>query len=435
MQTPPQPSSVAAEPPETAGRPLSLRSSLPFVLIGCLFWAIYFSIGSPLEKRDLFKNDLFFNSDTRRISVDMGVFTSSHKRSNVHPLFVLFVTPVGSAVTYFTRSPTRGALFVNTFAGGLSIALAGLFLVSAGLPLRRAVLFTLILGCSAAHIFFGSFPETFSFSAISIILLMWLILKRPTRFFPFLAAGVFSFGVLLTNAAFAMLAYAISFFPFKLNLRTGGLVLLRICLYGICLVGVTAALAALQLKIWPTTRPFYHVKTFNYEARFMDPLTTVGAVVNRELLLGRHLFAYDWMAPNLRWSSPRTVVMQSGSLGTIEGWGRGALVIWFPLLLLSGFLFVRHRLYQRALPLGLVLCLLFNVGLHTKYGDDLFLYSCNTCFLILALVALCTMELRLVSRRALAFDLMLLLLLGCQIANNQMFVRRLWSIYSLPILF
>jgi hypothetical protein len=415
--------------------PLSLRSSLTFVLMGCLFWAIYFSIGSPLEKRDLFKNDLFFNSDTGRISVDMGVFTSSHKRSNVHPLFVLFVTPVASAVSYFAGSPTRGALFVNSFVGGLSIALAGLFLASAGLPLRRAVLFTLILGCSAAHLFFGSFPETYSFSAVSIILLMWLILKRPTRFFPFLLAGVFSFGVLLTNAAIAMLAYASSFFPFKLNLRTGGLFLLRICLYGVCVIGVTAALAALQLNIWPTTRPFYRVKTFNYETRFMDPLTTLGAGVKRELLLGRHVFAYDWMAPNLRWSSPRTVVMQTESLGTIQSWGRGALVIWSALLLLSGFLFVRHRLYARALPVGLVLCLLFNLALHTKYGDDLFLYSCNTCFLMLALVALCSEELRLTARRALAFDRMLLLLLSCEIANNQLFVRRLWSVYSLPILF
>jgi hypothetical protein len=213
------------------------------------------------------------------------------------------------------------------------------------------------------------------------------------------------------------------------------LILLRLYLFPICLIAVAAALTALQLRIWPTTRPFYEVKKFEYETRFMDPLSTVGAVVNRELLLSRHLFAYDWIAPNLRWATPRNVVMQSGSLGTIQGSGRVALVIWSALLLLSGYLFVRHRLYWRALPLGLAACLLFNVVLHTKYGDDLFLYACNTCFLILALVALCTLELRLTSRRALAFDLLLLLLLSCEVINNHLFVTRLWSIYSFPILF
>ncbi len=430
-----EPSPFAFTPPPATGQPLTLRSILPFVLLGCLFWALYFSIGSPLEKRSLFRNDLFFNSDTSRIARDMGVFDAVHRRSNIHPLFILFVTPAGSALAHLTGSSTKGALIVNTFAGGLSIAVAGLFFVSLGLPLRRAVLFTLILGCSAAHLFFGSFPETFSFSALSIMLLMWLILRRPARFFPFLMAGVFSFGVLVTNLGFAMLAYAISFIPVRLNLRTSFPILLRLYLFPLCLIGVAAALAALQLYIWPTTRPFYWVKTFEYEKRFMDPLSTVGAVANRELLLSRHLLAYDWFAPNLRWLEARKVVMQTGSLATIQGWGMAGLVIWSALLILSAYLLIRHRLYRRALPLGLLLCLLYNIGLHTKYGDDLFLYSCNTCFLILALVALCTNELRLNTRRALAFDFALLLLFGCEVMNNHLFVLRLWSIYTQPALF
>lgn len=435
-----EPSPFAFAPPAPTGQPLKLRSILPFVLLGCLFWALYFSIGSPLEKRNLFKNDLFFNSDTSRIARDMGVFDAVHRRSNIHPLFILFVTPAGSALAHLTDSSTKGALIVNTFGGGLSIAVAGLFFVSAGLPLRRAVLFALILGCSAAHLFFGSFPETFSFSALSIMLLMWLILRRPARFFPFVMAGVFSFGILITNLGFAMLAYAISFVPVKLSLRTSFPILLRLYLFPLCLLGVAAALAALQFHIWPTTRPFYWVKTLEYETRFMDPLSTVGAVANRELLLSRHLLAYDWFAPTLRWAEARKadalrVVMQTESLGTIQGWGRPALVIWSALLILSAYLLVRHRLYRRALPLGLLLCLLYNIGLHTKYGDDLFLYSCNTCFLILALVALCTNELRLNTRWALAFDFALLLLLSCEVMNNHLFVIRLWSIYTKPALF
>jgi cellulose synthase/poly-beta-1,6-N-acetylglucosamine synthase-like glycosyltransferase len=194
-------------------------------------------------------------------------------------------------------------------------------------------------------------------------------------------------------------------------------------------------LAYWQLHIWPTTRPFYKLDTYAYETRFMEPLSTVGAVARRELLLSRHLFAYDWFAPTVRWAAPRKVVMQTESLGSLETWGRAALVLWSALLLLSVYLLFRYRLYRRTAPLGLLLCLLFNIALHTKYGDDLFLYSCNTCFLILALVALCTMELRLTLRRALAFDLALLLLLSCEILNNQVFVRRLWSVYTQHVLF
>src|SRR4051812_33385081 len=122
---------------EPAASPL-WRRILPFALVGCIFWAGYFWIGSAMARRNLFVNDLFFNSDTARIARDMTVAAADHRRSNVHPLFILFVNPAGVAASWITGSTTTGAVLLNSFTGGLSVALAGIFLLEAGIPMLRA---------------------------------------------------------------------------------------------------------------------------------------------------------------------------------------------------------------------------------------------------------------------------------------------------------
>ncbi len=414
---------------------LSWRGVLPWLAIGCFFWAVYGGIGWQLKAHGTVRfNDLLFNSDTYRILGDMCDFGRIHKRSNVHPLFVLFLNPAGSLLTRLFGSQFTAAVLFNSFIGAAAITLAASFWRRAGVPWRRTLLLTLLLGFSSAHLFFGSSPETFSLSALTIILLFHAALRAPGKMAAFVPAGLFSFGTLLTNLAFVSL----SFFSSDIErsalagqaalsrplLRAFGRTVLLVYL----VVYLAAGLAWAQKRIWPSTRPFYLVQTYRAEERFMDKPQTAADVVSRETLLLRHVFAYDWFAPRLEAYEGRRYRFQSGSLATIPLPGEIALAGWFVLLLASGWLFFRRQLYRQAVPLGLSLCLLFNLFLHTLYGDDLFLYACNTCFLVLSLVALAWRagELSAPQNRWLDAGLAALLLL--ELANNQQFIATICTV-------
>ena len=239
-------------------------------------------------------------------------------------------------------------------------------------------------------------------------------------------AGIFSFGVLLTNLAAAVLVFGSSL------LHSGGVRcnIRKALLFVALVVGITMGLALAQKLIWPKSVLFFGPSTYAGESRFIKMPLSPHDIVRREKLLLRHVLAFDWFAPDLLSATEekRMTTFDARSLAAIRGSGRAALAIWFVLLGASFYGFLRFRLYTRPIPLGLSLCLLFNLLLHSLYGDDLFLYSCNTCFLLLAFVALCTSEVRLSAFQNRAADLGLLILLALEIANNQRFVLEIVSI-------
>lgn len=401
--------------------------SWPTVVVLCLlfagFWTFYYKIGRSMEAHSALRNNMFFHSDIARVVVDMTRPDSKHLRTNVHPLFVLFANPIGSGLTKLLGSRTQSAILFNSCFGGLTVALTCLFLRKCRVSLHRSLLGALLLGFSASHLYFGSAPETFIFSCLGIILLFMGLIGPPRGWRYFVPVGVFNFGILITNLAFVVIAYAasVSWASWKKGVR-------QVALLAVAVVAISGGLALAQRAIWPTTVLFFQPKALSDENRFEHRFKTVARMAGRESSLVRHIFIFDFFAPKTVVSRPHTVrqgvLMRSGSMAYLPSWGKVAAVLWVALLAAALIQAVKSRLVKQPMMVGLVLCVLFNFFLHTIYGDDLFLYSCNTCFCLVAWTVLGLSERR-TPRFALIVDLVLLALVSAEVVNNVRFMKML----------
>ncbi len=415
--------------------PLTRRILAIFGALGLLFWALYGSVGWGMAERHLLENDLFFHSDVRRVVNDVTIPAASHRRTNVHPLFVLLANPAGTLLAKALGSTEHAAVLVNSLVGGMGIAAAGLFFALAGVPLRRGVLCTLLLGCSTTHLYFGSLPETYAWSGLSIVLLFLVALCRPNDWRWAWPAGVLAFGILSTNLAMAAITQGSTLLPGGGAAYEAGQAMRRFrrwVSYGALVVGLTALLALAQLAIWPTSALFFSPAAYRGESRFVKAPSASRHFAHREAKLLRHVFGYDWFAPALKKVSDHkrgyVMELQGERLRAATLPGNVALILWLALLGGSVWGALHGRLHRLPIFAALAVCLLFNQVLHTVYGDDFFLYGCNSCFVLLAMVAMATREVRCWRCGDEWLDLGFLLLLTLQVANNWGFVAGLLAL-------
>ncbi|HEV7406590.1 MAG TPA: hypothetical protein VGO11_26805 [Chthoniobacteraceae bacterium] len=385
---------------------------------------IYFHMGLSMEERGTLRNNTFFHSDIGRVISDMTRSDANHGRTIVHPLFVLLTYPVGAGLTAVFGSPMRVAVAFNSFIGGVTVALTCLFFLACRVSLRRAVLGALLLGFSSSHLYFGSAPETYIFSCLSIILLVMGLAGKPRGWRWYLPAGFFSFSMLVTNLAFVVITYATAV-PWDSWWKVAR----RVALLAAGVVVITMVLALVQRAIWPSCQVFFErSRVVESESRFTSDHHNLAKVLEREGALLRYVFVYDFFAPTTyveKTSTGKpTLHIHSNSLSHITLAGRAAIGLWFALLLGALWRTAKSPALRKPLFIGLILCVAYNFFLHTLYGDDLFLYSCNTCFLVVAWMILCVSDGN-TPRLAKIIDLMLLLLVSAEVLNNFHFVKAL----------
>jgi hypothetical protein len=296
--------------------------------------------------------------------------------------------------------------------------------------LRRSLLGALLLGFSASHLYFGSAPETYILSCLSLILLVMGLAGRSRGWRYFLPAGVFSFGMLVTNLAFVVISYAAAI-PWESWWKAAR----RVALLAAGVVAITVVLTFVQKAIWPSCALFFESKVVESEGRFTSDHHNLARVLEREGALLRYVFVYDFFAPNtyIDKSDPAKAALQfhAGSLSHLSLWGKLAMGGWLALLLGAAWRMATSRPARSPLLIGLVLCVLYNFFLHTLYGDDLFLYSCNTCFFVVAWMILCISHGN-TPRLACIIDVVLLALVSAELMNNIHFVKALALLRSGP---
>ena len=404
---------------------LSRRGFYLFVALGVAFWALYLGIGYQFVARGLIKNDRFFHSDLARVVLDLCRPSALHQRTNVHPLFVLLLLPIGSQLAALTGSVDLAGVLLVSFAGGACVTASGFFLLRAGVSLRRALICSLLLGSSASHLFFGSLPDSFIFSALSIILLYWAAALRRPSWKVFIPAGILSFGILITNLAFAAITFGSTLLPSKSAITA----LRRWLLYLAVIVILSAALAEVQQHFWSRSALFFAPHTYAGESRFFNAPTSVRRIALREDRLFTHVFGLDWFGSALATIPKRDGTMTIRIEKDLQWPWRGSATVgvclWVCLLIVALASFVRHRLYAQPLSAALAAGVLSQLALHTLYGDDLFLYGCNTCFPLIAWLAMCMSPLAHLRRITLGIDAALFITLALEIANNCQFVAKL----------
>jgi hypothetical protein len=335
--------------------------------------------------------DQAFDADLGSWIVDLARPQGPHSRTAVHPLSVLLLNPAGSGIREVLRA--LGVPFAARFAASLLCALAGgaavgafrLLLDRLGVPRPRARLFTLVFALSASQLFFASVPESYAFSALSLVV-VFLVAAGP-RPAPWarVAAGVASFGVTVTNVVAVALARASGE-----DARRPAVTLAAVSRHVALVLAIAAALAVVQRGLYPTAELWFlprgytesHTGSIHWPGGPRETALRAARVVS-------HMAFGSLAAPRLAQkhrSATRTPAnFPAVAIRDPRPAGAAHAVLWSVLLAAAGL-----GLWRRPAPpiaWALVAWLAFEALLHLHFGASLFLYSGHWTFALVAVVA------------------------------------------------
>ncbi|MDP2777696.1 MAG: hypothetical protein Q8O48_08620, partial [Anaerolineales bacterium] len=239
-----------------------------------------------------------------------------------------------------------------------------------------------ILGLSASHIIFGSLIETYIFSAASLLLFYLLLLEgRPLS--ALVLASLPAIGITLSNFA----QNALALFTVKTNLK----VILRFVPVVLVLL---VQLSLLNNLFFPGAHPFFFIPSaLLAEEQNIFPLNALRIqAVTRAFLFHNVvaptpiLYTGDIPFTQFRFFKPEInkLSVYDTYLQTFTAW------FWLVLILLgiATFLINYKKYNSNRLSLALIGCMLLNIGLHLRYGKELFLYSPNWTYALILLLGL-----------------------------------------------
>ena len=357
--------------------------------------------------------DSWFQSDTTRVFADMTEYGIMHHRTDVHPLFVILITPVVHVVkAAFSLNAVTAVRIVIATVTALNFSLLFILLRLIGCRLLDTTLFLLLAVISAATLFWVVIPETYPFGLLSILLaLVFVVLAQNQKFSPvwYMLVNTLTLSFTVTNWMVGILATIVNH-----SWRQS----LQVILKGFCLLAV---LVIGQKIILPTTSARFLVPVLAVR----DEIVDLGVLVPRSggPLIVIKCFIFDTIVmPAIQlfdnihppyWSC---MSVQMSSPGSASVWGSIAVILWIALLSLGvwGFFSIRKHLQLR-IVLGFTI--LGQLALHIMYGDETFLYTLHFLPLLLVLVALSTLT----RARVLALVLIGALIVSAGINNSQQF--------------
>lgn len=377
--------------------PVRARIAGTALVLFCGCFLLYTLLGTRLKNTAAAPftscSDVLFQMDVPRVITDMTDFHGDHSRAKVHPLYVLFVNPLGVFLNQTFKGHTvLWAVALNAAFASASVTLAFLlFRLMAGGTLK-ALLLSLIFAFSASHLILSIIPETASLATLSLLAtyaVFWVDLyRRRLPLSVWAACGVCAFGATTTNLAQTCICFAAArlFVPKALR----GRALVSAASFAGLILAASIILTLVQKAIYPSASLFFqpsaYVGRFEYASLYVlqHPLE-VGSQ------LFRHFLVANVVAPlpkpvDVHWPLTGITFSTSWSFSLA---GCGALAVWTVLAL--GRCEASHfRTYARFYA-GLGLCVLANLALHSFYGiektgaAELFLYTGNFTFAVIAL--------------------------------------------------
>lgn len=393
-----------------------------------LFLALYLAIGLAFSPGRIFgRADLAFGADVPRVIADLTRFDANHYRTKVHPIFVVLLNPVGLALKEVIGFPRVAAILMNSAFGALAVALFGRLLRAIGVRGAPALLWTALFGLSASQLFFGSIPESYAFSGASLLVLFVLFAGGATAGVRFLAVSVFSFGVMVTNLAVALLLRALAL-DWKGDARGAGR---RLARYAAAVVLIAGLLSGVQEWYYPRARVFFGAASFQEERSYLFLPRSAGDAAARAVVLLANVALFNLAAPELdvQKAEHRYPVTSFGAPSPAALRPSGLLygVLWLGGLGVAVARIAGRRLHREPPVAALLVCLALNLTLHLVYGETLFLYSCHWTFAVLALAAVAAQ--RAFPEAPRTTGPWLAALVALQAANNAAFLYELYSIY------
>jgi len=353
--------------------------------------AVLFFERTPLLFEHL---DQLFDADFGLWTIDMARPQGPHTPTSVHPLFMLFFKPFGLSLRALLRmagvplAARLAAALLCAVAGGACVGAFRVLLQRLGVTPTRARPWTLVLALSTTQLLFSSLPESFAFSALSLVVVFAVAAGPGPSEAARVAAGVFSFGVTVTNLVAVALARATG-----LEWRRG----LRRPLVGIgrhllVVLLAAAALGVVQWLVYPAARPFFvpEVPGRAYQRSFVRSASPT-VLTDRAIRVTSHLLFTGLAAPRLdvRPTDTPRIVADFGRRPLLRPrWSSAAhMLLWAVLLVLATGGIVRSTGPPRRVVWALLAWLVIQAGVHLVFGTSLFLYSGHWVFALVALAA------------------------------------------------
>ena len=338
--------------------------------------------GSQLIDPALLKDyteDVWFGSDIARVLGNLTNLNSNFFRAKVHPLFPILTFPVTRLIILITNLPPVDAvrvLVALTAAMWVGVMFVTLRLI--GCRRWDAALFSVLMLCSAANIFWTVIPESFLFGSLTLLLgLCFVALNQRKTLAPGWAVlvNILTLGVTTTNWLMGLAATAVSYsWRRSLQIIAGSL-------------AAVLVLWRIQHHYFPSA--LFFIGNFGEETHYIMPSTSGGPLrvflafmFHTMVMPAMHLLPSNRNQPD--WP---LLSVQLANVGSGGFWGVISVALWAVLLLLGlwSFFTTRQNLkFRIALAVGLLGQLL----LYTVYGEETFLYAIHIVPFLIALCAL-----------------------------------------------
>jgi hypothetical protein len=393
-----------------------------------LFAALYLAIGLPMLGPMVTHHMSVDGADSEAIIAMLTRYEESYYNTGRHPLFVILLNPLGQLLGMVTGSKELAALLLNVICGAALPALFFAILRAVGLNKFDAALFCVLLGISAGYLIFSSIPETYIFSAFSVLALIGIhVFSGADRTFLawFVPASIISFGMSVANLAAITI---VLFFRYRNLGLPKRILMLAVANLGV--VAVAAALALLQGTIYRNPRFFFGSEPYTDPGEFftLDLFTKPLGHLKSYLpdLLVNGVIAVRGVASDVvffedYFTGDHLILLFFGERG--EAFRSEAVLAWVLLAAFSLVFILRHQLHRQVVFLIFGAYLLTNVLLYLVYDpQEIFVFSPTFTFALIALVAMPFRSLR--GNSALVGRSLLVLALILVAINNTLFIER-----------
>jgi hypothetical protein len=363
------------------------------ILIAIGLTGIYFFLAMMIQSPQIRLVDVYFAADNTFWLNYLGLdFSQSQVMRATHPFAYLLLRPAVWLISgLFAGDRSYGLFLLVAIGGGLSTLMFWKLIRRLTGSQHQASLLTILFGLTSSQLIFSSFTETYVFSALGLVTFLYLVVSQSRQIFQ-IAAGAFVFGITITNFIQAGLAKLIIHFNFK-----------KLLDFLVKVIPVCFLLTLLSKFFYPNSMSFWNLNQLMAEENFLfSPFgMPVWKAIGRISSLIKTLFLFDVLGPTprvLNQGRPDAAIhffSITPGVYSISAYPRifvPVVALWI-LIMAGSVLFLvldirRKKLDRMHWQIVLFCCLtlLFNLGMHTQYGFEMFLYSPDFTYALLILV-------------------------------------------------
>ena len=344
-----------------------------FGLLGLLVALWGMSVATPATGLYTYLS-VYMEADTVRVVHNLVELGGDHKRTAVHPIFEMLMTPICLTLKTLGMSPIDASRAMVLVCATISGALFSAILRLMGLPRVVAGVFSALYIASAGFLFWNAVVEIYPFAAAGLLpALLLLVYARPVKTLWWSLFSALTLSFTITNWAVGLIAGAV-----RLDLK-------RFLIASLSALGMVMVLSIIQHAVFTRAAYFFNPIPLMTESTFFQPV-----------MQGKGEYKEGWNPlNNLRSiyvttvvAMPADVVVHGKQIPVIvatnqfSNFPKGeispiiAVGAWLGVFGLGIWGAVTHR-GLRPVSIGLAGMLLVNSLMHMIYGEVTFLYAAH----------------------------------------------------------